>query len=101
MSHTHASYVLRAGGECKALADLKVFYSAKYACIRRQGEDSELALAIVIQHCSGVKSEEISPQELTEVFSIQNPKKAKALGKMELATNFASACADVTRSGLC
>ena len=69
MSHTHASYVLRAGGEFKALADLKAFYSAKYACPRHNGEDSELALAMVSAHCSNTNSENISIQELQDVLA--------------------------------
>ena len=70
MWHSHSSYLMRAGGEGKAISDLKSFHAARYSCTKVR--DSELALKMVTQH-----TEETSCR-----ISVLVPRRARAVEVM-------------------
>ena len=67
MGHTHSSYMLRAGGEHRAVSDVKVFYEAKYCCDKPH--DSELTLHAVLQHSQGCCPPEFTFHEVMDVLT--------------------------------
>ena len=66
MGHTHTSYLLRAGGEHKALSDLRSFYQAKYTCERLH--DSALSVEMVSAHAVHTVPGEFTFEEVSGVL---------------------------------
>ena len=62
MGHVHSSYILNAGGEQQALADLQRFYACKHALDRPH--DSLFALRMVAEHVSCTTAEPFTVDEL-------------------------------------
>ena len=61
VGHVHSSYMLCAGGEQQAVADLKPSYASKYA--EDQEGDNQLSMRMVAQHVGDVQAVPFSPDE--------------------------------------